>query len=50
MIIWKIICSPITTLVLFLAIGAVVTDAFGEEIKAPIEAPTCEYDKRFKCQ
>lgn len=48
--IWKIICSPITTLVLFLAIGAVVTDTFGEEeIKAPIEVPTCEYDKRYKC-
>lgn len=48
--IWKIICSPTTTVVLFLVIFAVMTDALGsEEIKAPIEAPTCEYDKRYKC-
>ena len=50
---WKIICSPITTMVLFISIGAVMTDAFGsegvEEIKAPIEVPTCEYNKRYKC-
>lgn len=42
----KVICSPWLTVVLIVLIAAA---AVADEIPAPIEPPTCEYDNRYRC-